>query len=210
MAAPMSEFRSAYESCLEACGRIDNPGLALDRPGQIDFSGRETTVDQAAIENAMAEMNLTASTILHVGVGNSSMAARFASRVQMIDGITMSANEKSHADSLAIPNYRVFVVNKYSREFARTISLKYDLIIDNNLASFACCKFHFYTMLDSYVSSLKVNGRILTEQTGMDWVFMNLEPRWKLSFDDLAALKDKFPVRAARVTMTVYSIQRIG
>jgi hypothetical protein len=205
--AVMSEFKSQYESCTEVCGAIESPGLALDMPIWVDHTKDETTVDQAAIEAELDKMDLSGKSILHIGVGNSKFAQRFAGKVELIDGLTVSHNEKALADSLGIANYTVFFLSKYGREFILTIKNRYDFIIDNNMASFACCKFHFYLMLDNYVRSLKPGGQILTEQHGMDWVIE--DPRWKLTFQDLLALGNKFPVRASRVTETVFSIKAV-
>jgi hypothetical protein len=203
----MPEFTSQYESCLEVCGEMDRPGLALDMPLWVDHTKDETTVDQARIEAELDKLNLGGKNILHVGVGNSKFARRFASRVSLIDGLTVSYNEKTLADSAGISNYTVYLLNKYSREFIQTIKNSYDFIIDNNLASFACCKYHFYLMLDNYIWSLKPGGRILTDQQGMDWVIE--DPRWKLTYQDLLALENKFPVKAGRITDTVFSIQAV-
>jgi hypothetical protein len=203
----MPGFNSQYESCPEVCGRMDSPGLALDMPLWVDHTKDETTVDQARIEAQLDKLDLRGKSILHIGVGNSKFAQQFASRVNLIDGLTVSHNEKTLADSLGIANYTVYLLNKYSREFILTISNRFDFIIDNNLASFACCKYHFYLMLDNYVWSLKSGGQILTDQQGMDWVIE--DPRWKLTYQDLIALEDKFPLKAGRVTDTVFSIQSV-
>ncbi|MFP5260395.1 MAG: hypothetical protein ACLGJB_00875 [Blastocatellia bacterium] len=203
----MPEFTSEYESCPEVCGEMDRPGLALDMPLWVDHTKDETTVDQARIEAELDKLNLGGKNILHVGVGNSKFARRFAGRASLIDGLTVSHNEKTLADSAGISNYTVYLLNKYSREFILTIKNSYDFVIDNNLASFACCKYHFYLMLDNYIWSLKPGGRILTDQQGMDWVIE--DPRWKLTYQDLLALENKFPVKASRITDTVFSIQAV-
>ena len=203
----MSEHKSQYESCREICGEMKNPGLALDMPIWVDHTKDETTVDQARIEAVLDKLDLSGKNILHVGVGNSEFARRFASRVNLIDGLTVSQNEKAVADSLRIGNYTAYLLNKYSREFILTLSNKYDFVVDNNLASFACCKYHFYLMLDNYLWSMRPGGQILTDQQGMDWVIE--DPRWVLTYEDLLALEKKFPVRASRMTETVFSIQRI-
>jgi len=186
---------------------MDSPGLAVDMPLWVDHTRDETTVDQARIEAELDKMDLSGKNILHVGVGNSRFAERFASRVNLIDGLTVSRNEKALADSFEIDNYTVYFLNKYGREFVLTIINKYDFVVDNNLASFACCKYHFYLMLDSYIWSSKPGGQILTDQQGMDWVIE--DPRWKLTYQDLLALENKFPVRVGRITDTVFSIRAV-
>jgi hypothetical protein len=200
---------SRYDSCLEVCGRLEHPGLATDMPIWIDHTREDTTVDQARIEEVVERLDMRQQRVLHVGVGNSRFAQRFAGRVRLVDGLTVSQEEKELADSLGIANYTVYFLSKYSREFLMTIKNRYDLIVDNNLASFACCKYHFYRMFDNYLWCLRPCGQILTDQRGMDWT-VNDDPRWQLTFDDLVALERRFPVTAAKVTDTVYAIGAIS
>lgn len=202
----MPDHRSQYEDCPDLCGRFDNPGARLESDRFLDSSRKPTTVDQSCIEDVMETLPLNGMTILHVGVGNSSLAQRFASRAAAVIGATLSGNEKARADSLGLPQYSVFVANKYGREFPSLAGQGHRLIVDNNLASFACCKFHFYRMLDSYIGALSAGGMILTDQRGMDWVAG--DARWKLTYNDLEALESKFPLRAAKVTHSVYSLTK--
>jgi hypothetical protein len=201
----MSDLPSRYDSCPEVCGRVEHPGLATDMPIWIDHTREVTTVDQARIEDTLEGMDVEDRHILHVGVGNSRFAQRFASRVRLVDGLTVSHREKELADSLRIANYTVYFLSKYSGEFLTTIENRYDFIVDNNLASFACCKYHFFRMLDNYLWCLRPGGRILTDQRGMDFTVEN-DPRWQLTFEDLVALERRFPVAVAKVTDTVYAI----
>jgi hypothetical protein len=201
----MPDLPSRYDSCPEVCGRLEHPGLATDMPIWIDHTREETTVDQARIEGALEGMDIEDRHVLHVGVGNSRFAQRFAGRVRLVDGLTVSPREKELADSLRIANYTVHLLSKYGREFLRTIENRYDFIVDNNLASFACCKYHFFRMLDNYLWCLRPRGLILTDQRGMDWT-VDDDPRWKLTFEDLVALERRFPVAVAKVTDTVYEI----
>ncbi|MBV9730010.1 MAG: hypothetical protein JO309_11515 [Pseudonocardiales bacterium] len=201
----MSDLPSRYDSCPEVCGRLEHPGLATDMPIWIDHTREATTVDQARIEDTLDEVDLADRHVLHVGVGNSRFAQRFARRVRLVDGLTVSHREKEFADSLQIANYTVYFLSKYSREFLITIENRYDFIVDNNLASFACCKYHFFRMLDNYLWCLRPHGRILTDQRGMDFTVEN-DPRWQLTFEDLVALERRFPVAVTKITDTVYEI----
>jgi hypothetical protein len=201
----MPDLPSRYDSCPEVCGRLEHPGLATDMPIWIDHTREETTVDQARIEGALEGMDIEDRHVLHVGVGNSRFAQRFAGRVRLVDGLTVSPREKELADSLRIANYTVHLLSKYGREFLRMIENRYDFIVDNNLASFACCKYHFFRMLDNYLWCIRPRGLILTDQRGMDWT-VDDDPRWKLTFEDLVALERRFPVAVAKVTDTVYEI----
>ena len=206
----MTATAACYDGCTEVCGRLEHPGLATDVQRWIDHLGLDTTVDQASIEEALDALAPDArQRILHVGVGNSRLAERFAPRVQLVDGLTVWEPERTHARSLGIVNYEVWFLSKYSREFLRTIANSYDFIVDNNLASFACCKYHFHRMLDNYVWCLRPGGRVLTDQRGMDWT-VDDDPRWRLTFDDLAVAGERFGLRAAAITDTVYELRLPG
>ena len=203
----MLTYSSPYESCAEVCGNLTAPGVALTDPLWIDHTNLDTTVDQLRIEEALDGMEWRGKNILHVGVGNSKLAQRFAVEANLIDGLTVCESELARAESLAIPNYTAYFLNKYGREFMLTITNRYDFVIDNNLASFACCKYHFYRMLDNYLWAMKPGGQILTDQRGMEWTVS--EKSWVLRYEDLHALENKFPIRASRVNETVFSIRSI-
>lgn len=200
-------LRSSYLYCREHCGRLEDVGLAVDQDELVDYSSIETTPDQLRIENVLKGMNWRGTDILHVGVGNSKFAEDFSSDLNHLNGLTVSMNEKSNADRLGISNYRVYLVNKYDRNLLLSVTEKHDFIIDNNLASFACCKFHFHQMMDTYLWLLKPGGQILTDQIGMNW-FVE-DPRWGLTYQDLVGMEKLFPMKVSRLTDTVYSLKRI-
>jgi len=201
-----SQRTSPYETCPEVCRNLDRPGVALDEPKWIEHTYLDTTVDQARIEDALSALDWRGKSLLHVGVGNSRLAMRFAPEAAWIDGVTVCRSEVERARSLGIPNYTVYFLNKYGREFPATLTRQYDFVIDNNLASYACCKYHFYRMMDNYLGAMTAGARILTDQRGMD--FTVDEPRWILSYADLVGLEAKFPVRVGKLTATVYAIEK--
>ena len=205
----MTRVRSRFDDVREVCRKLDHPGLATDMPIWVDHTRDETTVDQAHIEDALETMDVDGRRILHIGVGNSGFAVRFAPRAALIDGLTVSEPEKVLADSLAIPDYTVHLLSKYSREFLTVIGNRYDYVVDNNLASYACCKYHFYRMLDNYLWCMEPGGRILTDQRGMDFTVED-DPRWRLTYEDLVGLEELFPLRVGAVTDTVYELKVCG
>ena len=146
-----------YATYKESCGNPEQPWVTLNSAA-VDWTQQETTRDQACIEAVLDTMAVTGASILHVGVGNSKLAQRFASRAHRVDGLTVHQNEKIHADALGIPNYTVYVLNKHSQEFVSVLTNVYDFIIDNNLSSFACCKYHFSVMFENYLWALTSEG----------------------------------------------------
>jgi hypothetical protein len=199
----MPEQTPTYATYKEFCGNREQPWVTL-HSAAVDWTQQETTRDQVRIEAVLDTMAVTGASILHVGVGNSRFAQRFASRARRIDGLTVHQNEKTYADALGILNYAVYVLNKHSQEFVSVIANTYDLIIDNNLASFACCKYHFSVMCENYLRVLAPHGQILTCQIGMD-VYHGAFG-WVMTYADLVSLERKFPVHVSKMTDVVYTI----
>src|ERR1700730_2417546 len=108
----MSGETRPYATYKEYCGS-EQPGVASNDEA-IDWTQQQTTPDQVRIEAVLDTMALTGAQLLHVGVGNSKLAQRFASRLSGVDGLTVHHNEEIYADALAIANYTVYVLNKYS------------------------------------------------------------------------------------------------
>lgn len=146
---------------------LDDCGVADPAPRYRDrsFASGEVSPDQAAVDEAVATMINAKQRILHVGVGASSVARRFAHDVRSIDGITVMPDEVAAAEALALANYRVWVANKYGVG-GRELSGPYDIIADNNLGSFACCRKHAEAWLDTIVRVLAPGGRVVTHERG--------------------------------------------
>jgi cyclopropane fatty-acyl-phospholipid synthase-like methyltransferase len=178
------------------------------KPELLDWTALPTTPDQSEIEEVLATLPIDGAAIFHAGIGNSSFAKRFAARSGRIVGCTLSEGERALAQRLGIANYRVHLLNKYSPRFSETVGGGFDLIVDNNLASYACCRAHYHRMLRSYVQVLQPGGRILTHLTGMRWS-VGFNPARSLSFEDLESLAADFPLRASRVTERVFFLARV-
>jgi len=194
-----------FDGCVMDCGRCD--GLGVDEAEEWrDWSNQETTTDQRRIEDVLEGLQTEDVLILHVGIGNSSLARRFASRVRLIHGITIQENEVRLAESLRIPNYRVLNANKYSDDLCVRLGREYDYIVDNNPSCFACCKKHFFTMLVSYRHLLKSGGRILTDRRGLGWSSTPNDTRWRLEYDHWANFGARLGLVPAQITEWVYSL----
>ena len=145
------------------------------------WENRKTTSDEMEILQMLSlENNLKNKEILHIGIGNSDFAKKFFF-YNKITGISISKNEIDYAESLNIKSYKVFFCDKYSLDFAEICKKNnFDLIIDTNLKSYSCCQVSFNFMINTMISSLKSNGKIITSMNGMNW-FKKLKP--KLSFN---------------------------
>ena len=102
----------------------------------------------------------------------------------------------------------MLLLNKHGHGLSK-LGADYDFIVDNNLASFACCTYHFRLMLVGYAASLKPGGRVLTDRRGMAWT-ADGNPGWKLTYEDLVVLEGAFPFQAVRLTDAVYALERVG
>ena len=190
----------------EVCKYWSDPGIGGEADCYIDYSSREQTEDQKRIVEYLKGCVDIKSNILHVGVGSSQLAGYLYKSVNLIDGITVSDNEYFVASDKCILNYNVYQFSKHSREFVLQIKNKYDYIVDNNPASFACCRYHFYLMLDNYLWALKPGGCILTDELGLGWSCC--DPDFVLNYQRLLDFQERLPIEVKKITDSVISIAK--
>lgn len=189
------------------CGRephVDTHQAADDRANWplLDYSGCEPTDDQVAINRWLREADLHGRDVLHVGTGNSSVARLLDGRARVVS-VTVARGEFEHAQSLGLRDYRVHLLNKHSRDFAeRFAAASFDCVLDNNLASFACCQRHLERYFDALARLLRPGGFVLTHWLGMQWTLDvgvdDVEPVWRLDAGKLEAIAAAFGFQVER------------
>ena len=190
----------------ENCGLDITPGVDEVPEWQV-WVDKETTPDQLTIERYLDRVVSPTSSILHIGVGNSGLALRFASRVRRIVGTTIHSEEADCGHRLNLPNYQVAVVNKYSEEMDK-IAGPFDFIVDNNPSSFACCLLHFSQMMAYYGANLGDGGQILTARIGLGWAVTGNSVRWGMSSYDWCVVGDGLDLRVLECDPSVYALER--
>lgn len=184
-------------------------GMLVVAPDERDWSKRGPTPDQLNIEEWLQGMKIRNKGILHVGVGNSHLALRFGRLLAYVDGVTVSKKELNEGKLLHLKNYVIKVCNKYAGNFRSQLPHgKYDFIVDNNMSSYACCQFHFRTLLENYVKLLALGGKLLTEERGMSW--SRTDAGWSLTPTDLAYVAAQHGMSVSCVRQTVYILSVVG
>jgi hypothetical protein len=167
------------------CGKASGAGIP-DTDEWRDWSAQPTTPDQMRIEAYLDRFDLRDKSILHVGSGNSGLAARFARRARRIVGISVVPGEVSCAEALGLINYHAVLHNKYDRGGLEGES--FDFIVDNNPSTFCCCLTHFATMIEWYAGALVEDGQTVVDRVGLGWTTQGSHPRWSFDFGDLASI----------------------
>jgi hypothetical protein len=129
-----------------------------------------TLAEQAMIAFLGANPELAAGRrVLHVGIGNSSIFNAHGHRFAAFTGLTVGLPEKVYfEETFGRPaNVEIHLANKHDPRNYGKIRGPFDLIIDANLKSYACCETHFHDMLMFYVSRLTFGGAILTAASGV-------------------------------------------
>ena len=188
------------------CGNCTDPGVRYCEDLR-DWSDKATTPDQRRIETYIDRFDLRRKRILHIGIGNSGLAARFHPRVMEIVGTTIDEPEIRVARSLALPNYHFVTHNKFSGR-SDGIEGTFDFILDNNPTSPCCCIRHLADLFDFYVEKLAADGQIVTDREGLAWVPDDSNPRWSFDFDDLAAAGAAAGLKAFAVSRRVVVLSR--
>lgn len=171
------------------CGACDAlPGVA-ESPEWQDWTKQITTPDQLRIEETLESCLQPTDCLLHIGVGNSSLAKRFGLRCAQIDGLTIGEPEQEYSRTIGIENYSVIKRSKYDPDLLSALPAKsYNYIIDNNPTTFSCCRTHLSSMLANYVSLLAPEGTVLTDKVGLSWTSSPNDARWGISVDEWFAI----------------------
>jgi len=188
------------------CGNDRNPGVVYG-PDLRDWSDKATTPDQRRMERYIDRYDLRRRRVLHIGIGNSSLASRFHGRVGEIFGTTIDAPEIAVAQSLGLLNYRFVIHNKYSGS-DDVVPGKFDFILDNNPTSPCCCVRHLHALFSFYADKLTNGGQVVTDKLGLGWVPEGSSPRWRFDFDDLATVAREVGLNAYRASSSVYVMAR--
>jgi hypothetical protein len=190
------------------CGVTAEPGVRFSEELR-DWSDKATTPDQRRMERYVDRYDLRQKRILHIGIGNSGFAQRFHGRTKEIVGTTIDKPEMKVARSVALPNYRFVMHNKFSGE-NEGIEGPFDFILDNNPTSPCCCIRHLATLFDFYSDKLSADGQVVTDRQGLEWFPEDSNPRWSFSFDDLASAAEVAGFNTYRGNSSVCVLTRDG
>ncbi len=183
----MNIFRRKFNKikCIDGCILFEDSG---------DYSyweNNKVTSDEKEITEFLNKSNSCENkNLLHMGIGNSYIALNLKN-YKYLEGITISNNELKKANNLKISNYKIYFKNKYSKnDLIKNRENFYDIIIDNNLKSFACCNNAFENLIQKYNRYLKKNGLIISSLRGMNWSRI-VRPVYSFSFNKLFYMRLK-------------------
>jgi len=134
------------------------------------WENKNITSDEKHVLNYLQKKLSTKNkNILHIGIGNSYLA-KSLKKYKKIDGISLSGSEIHYGLNQNIKNYNIYHLNKFSKKSLFNNKLNsYDLIIDVNLKSYACCNVAFKHLFKQYLKMLNPKGIIITGKKGMKW-----------------------------------------
>jgi len=108
--------------------------------------------------------------LFQAGIGNSDLFIKTRHKLDSFVGITIVEDEARLARNCQRTGaqYEVILGDKYLFDYSH-LKGKFDFIVDNDLSSYACCKFHFEQMLKSYQSILQEEGKLLVGLKGLGY-----------------------------------------
>lgn len=137
------------------------------------WESKETTCAEQAVIRYLVEepSRYREKTLLHVGIGNGGLFEAIGRELKAYTGITISRPEldcfrRQFPDS---KNARTALVNKHDERFFGSMGGDFDIIVDVNLKSFACCEKHFRATMSYFARALTCGGKLVTAQSGLDF-----------------------------------------
>jgi hypothetical protein len=154
----------AKTRCVNGCE------LFNDRQLFSYWESNKATSDEKYILNFLQnKISINKKKILHVGIGNSYIEENLKN-FNRIDGVSLSGSEIINGQKKNINNYKIYFLNKFSKKTLFNNKLcHYDIIIDVNLKSYACCDIAFNHLFKQYLKMLKPKGIIISGKNGMRW-----------------------------------------
>lgn len=132
---------------------------------------RKPTKDLLAIQSYLLS-HANGKRIFQAGIGNSSLYGVLKNIPSTLIGITVVEDEIQHAqsnfDEASPCKYTFLLENKYTRGLGK-FGKDFNIIVDNDISSYACCKKHFFDMLEAYRSMLVPRGYILIGKRGLGY-----------------------------------------
>tara|TARA_B100002003_G_scaffold229978_1_gene239776 strand:- start:365 stop:1033 length:669 start_codon:yes stop_codon:yes gene_type:complete len=165
--------------CINGCE------LFNDRQLFSYWESNKVTSDEKYIFNFLQnKISINKKKILHVGIGNSYIEENLKN-FNRIDGVSLSGSEIINGQKKNIKNYKIYFLNKFSKKTLFNNKLShYDIIIDVNLKSYACCDIAFNHLFKQYLKMLKPKGIIISGKNGMRWSRI-IKPVLSFSFKKL-------------------------
>jgi hypothetical protein len=110
-------------------------------------------------------------TLLHVGIGNGALFASIGAELRAFTGITISRPElEFFAKRFAgMKNARAILANKHDERVFDSIGNHFDIIVDVNLKSYACCEKHFGVTMLYFANCLSRGGMLVTAESGLEF-----------------------------------------
>lgn len=137
------------------------------------WESKSTTCAERAVIRYLTEVpsRHRGKALLHVGIGNGALFAATGSGLRSFTGITISRPELDQFQRTFnnAANAHVILANKHDERTFASIGEGFDLIVDVNLKSFACCETHFMGTMLYFAQSLRPRGQVLTAQSGLDF-----------------------------------------
>lgn len=140
---------------------------------KTNYENFPTTPDELAVIRYLASVLPPDSglRLLHIGLGNGEFFETLGKKLSSYTTVTISQPEidrfcERHPDAA---NTRVLLANKHDPSNYSEMSGPYDLIVDVNIKSFACCQRHFEAYFDFVVQALAPGGKFLTAQSGLNF-----------------------------------------
>lgn len=132
---------------------------------------RKTTSDLRLIQDFLSSKKDIS--ILQIGTGNMSLYKSLCEAFSIFFGITIVKAEAELGcktlSEFSDNRSKVVILNKYSADFSFLEGEKVSVIIDNDIASYACCKYHFNKMLRVYSELITEDGIILIGLKGLGY-----------------------------------------
>ena len=137
----------------------------------VTWNHRPTTLAERAVIEHLRDHMAAGASLMHMGVGNSEVYEVFKGQLDRFVGVSTGASEIARLKAMisGAAKHKAIVANKHDPRQYPLMRGPFEVIVDVNLKSFACCRKHFDALMDFYVQELAPGGAIATAYSGVNY-----------------------------------------
>jgi hypothetical protein len=150
---------------------LDCPGMASIDPNNMSpgWLGHDTTIGETAVIKYLRTLPVASKTFLHIGIGTGELGRTMRELGAETTGVTIAGGEIANVEGVYKSS---ILVNKYAAsQLASALGgVKFDWIVDVNLACHACCWGHALRYFWLLAEHLAADGVLVTHTEGCGYM----------------------------------------
>jgi predicted glycoside hydrolase/deacetylase ChbG (UPF0249 family) len=192
--------------CLDIgdCGRR---GGLPENDSASSFEEVRPSIEQLRVDAVLRSFDLGMRRLLYVGKEQAHFATLFSPLAMSVSAITENG-ATADASISALPNYRVYLTDKYNPRLVTQLGKKFHVIVDTHLTGGVCCERHLSQLILNYADLLEDGGLLVTHRPSTRSSAEHREGGYSVTYTQLRQVSDNAALTLRHLRGPVYGLVR--